>query len=92
MPFRADRVPGSIMRDSGGITRPFVRLGKTAAATARWRFDLIAQPRLSDQEPGLLEVLYINSALQPQHERWYVLCRPDPDWIMYAYWRLDACG
>ena len=46
---------------------------------------LIAEPRLSDQEPGLLEVSYINSALQPQHERWYVLCRPDPDWIMYAY-------
>jgi hypothetical protein len=46
---------------------------------------LIAEPRLSDQEPGLLEVFYINSALQPQHERWYVLCRPDPDWIMYTY-------
>ncbi len=46
---------------------------------------LIAEPRLSNEEPGLLEVSYINSALQPQHERWYVLCRPDPDWIMYAY-------
>ena len=46
---------------------------------------LIAEPRLSDHEPGLLEVFYINSPLQPQHERWYVLCRPDLDWIMYAY-------
>lgn len=46
---------------------------------------LIAEPRLSDQEPGLLEVLYANPPLQPQHERWYILSRPDPDWIMYAY-------
>lgn len=46
---------------------------------------LIAEPRLSDQEPGLLEVPYINPPLQPQHERWYILSRPDPDWIMYTY-------
>ncbi len=46
---------------------------------------LIAEPRLSDQEPGLLEVVYVNPPLQPQHERWYILSRPDPDWIMYTY-------
>ena len=46
---------------------------------------LIAEPRISEQEPGLLEVSYTNSPLQPQHERWYVLSRPDPDWIMYTY-------
>jgi hypothetical protein len=46
---------------------------------------LIGEPRISDQEPGLLEVPYINPPLQPQHERWYVLSRPDPDWIMYTY-------
>lgn len=46
---------------------------------------LIAEPRLSDQEPGLLEVFYINPPLQPQTERWYILSRPDPDWIMYTY-------
>jgi len=46
---------------------------------------LIAEPRLSEQEPGLLEVFYINPPLQPQHERWYVLSRPHPDWIMYTY-------
>lgn len=46
---------------------------------------LIAEPRLSDQEPGLLEVFYVNPPLQPQHERWYILSRPDPDWIMYNY-------
>lgn len=46
---------------------------------------LIAEPRLSSQEPGLLEVFYANPPLQPQHERWYILSRPDPDWIMYTY-------
>lgn len=46
---------------------------------------LIAEPMLSDQEPGLLEVFYINPPLQPQNERWYILSRPDPDWIMYTY-------
>jgi len=46
---------------------------------------LIGEPRISDQEPGLLEVFYINPPLQPQHERWYILSRPDPDWIMYTY-------
>lgn len=46
---------------------------------------LIAEPWLSDQEPGLLEVSYTNPPLQPQHERWYILSRPDPDWIMYTY-------
>ena len=46
---------------------------------------LIGELRLSDQEPGLLEVFYTNPPLQPQHERWYILSRPDPDWIMYTY-------
>ncbi len=46
---------------------------------------LIAEPRLSDREPGLLEVFYLNPPLQPQNERWYILSRPDPDWIMYTY-------
>jgi hypothetical protein len=46
---------------------------------------LIAVPWLSDQEPGLLEVSYANPPLQPQQERWYILSRPDPDWIMYTY-------
>jgi len=46
---------------------------------------LIAEFRISDQEPGLLEVFYANPPLQPQHERWYILSRPDPDWIMYTY-------
>ncbi len=46
---------------------------------------MIGVPRLSDQEPGLLEVFYSNPPLQPQHERWYILSRPDPDWILYTY-------
>ena len=46
---------------------------------------LIALPGLSDQQPGLLEVPYINPPLQPQNERWYILSRPHPDWIMYTY-------
>lgn len=46
---------------------------------------LIGEPRLSDQEPGLLEIFYANPPLRPQHERWYILSRPDPDWIMYTY-------
>ncbi len=46
---------------------------------------LIAEPRLSDQQPGLLEVFYSNPPLQPQNERWYILARPDPDWMMYTY-------
>jgi hypothetical protein len=46
---------------------------------------LIGEPRLSDEVPGLLEVPYANPPLQPQDERWYVLSRPDPDWIMYTY-------
>ncbi len=33
----------------------------------------------------MLEVFYANPPLQPQHERWYILSRPDPDWIMYTY-------
>lgn len=53
---------------------------------------LIAEPRLSDQEPGLLEVSYINPPLQPQDERWYVLSRPDPDWIMYTYCGSNPAG
>ncbi len=46
---------------------------------------LIAEPRISEEEPGLLEVPYTNPPLQPQDERWYILSRPDPDWIMYTY-------
>lgn len=46
---------------------------------------MIGKPRLNDQEPGLLEISYLNPPLQPQHERWYILSRPHPDWIMYAY-------
>ncbi len=46
---------------------------------------LIAEPRLSDAEPGLLEVPYTNPPLQPQDEQWYILSRPDPDWVMYTY-------
>lgn len=46
---------------------------------------LIAEPRLSEEEPGLLEVPYANPPLRPQHERWYILSRPHPDWIMYTY-------
>lgn len=53
--------------------------GETGAA------HLIAEPELSETEPGLLEVHYVNPALQPQEERWYVLSRPDPDWVMYTY-------
>lgn len=53
---------------------------------------LIAEPRLSDQEPGLLEVAYTNPPLQPQHERWYILSRPDPDWIMYTYCGSNPVG
>lgn len=46
---------------------------------------LIAEPRLSKTEPGLLEVPYANPPLQPQDEQWYVLAIPDPDWVMYTY-------
>lgn len=46
---------------------------------------LIAEPMLSEIEPGMLEVFYANPPLQPQDERWYILSRPHPDWIMYAY-------
>lgn len=46
---------------------------------------LIAAPSLSDREPGLLEVPYTNPPLKPQHERWYILSRPHPDWVMYTY-------
>lgn len=46
---------------------------------------LIAEPRLSEREPGLLEVFYINPPLQPQNERWYILSKPDPGWMMYTY-------
>lgn len=46
---------------------------------------LIGVPWISDQEPGLLTVSYINPPLQPQHESWYILSRPHPDWIMYTY-------
>jgi hypothetical protein len=46
---------------------------------------LIAEPRISDQIPGLVEVIYANPPLQPQQERWYILSKPDPDWIMYNY-------
>lgn len=46
---------------------------------------LIAEPRISDQIPGMLEVIYTNPPLKPQQERWYILSKPDPDWIMYNY-------
>lgn len=46
---------------------------------------LIAEPRLSDQQPGLLNVSYANPPLQPQDERWYILSRPHPNWMMYTY-------
>ena len=46
---------------------------------------LIGEPVISAEEPGLLEVPYTNPPLKPQHERWYILSRPDPDWIMYTY-------
>jgi hypothetical protein len=46
---------------------------------------LIAEPRISDQIPGLVEVIYANPPLQPQEERWYILSKPHPDWIMYNY-------
>ena len=46
---------------------------------------LIAEPRLSGQEPGLLEVSYANPPLKPQDERWYILARPHADWMMYTY-------
>lgn len=46
---------------------------------------LIGEPRLSDEVPGLLDVPYANPPLKPQEERWYVLSRPHPDWIMYTY-------
>ena len=32
-----------------------------------------------------MEVNYVNPPLRPQRERWYILSRPDPDWIMYTY-------
>lgn len=46
---------------------------------------LLAEPVLSDREPSLLEVIYVNPPLQPQNEQWYVLSRPHPDWLMYTY-------
>ncbi len=46
---------------------------------------LIAEPALSEAEPGLLEVPYANPPLQPQDESWYVLAIPHPDWVMYTY-------
>lgn len=46
---------------------------------------LIAEPRKSDQIPGLIDVDYANPPLQPQEERWYILSKPHPDWIMYNY-------
>jgi len=46
---------------------------------------LIAMPVLSVEQPGLLEVTYANPPLKPQTERWYILSRPDSDWIMYTY-------
>jgi hypothetical protein len=53
---------------------------------------LVAESKLSDQEPGLLEIFYANPPLQPQHERWYILSRPDPDWIMYTYCGSNPVG
>ena len=44
---------------------------------------LIAKPGIAAD--GGLEVHYTNPPLTPQDERWYVLSRPDPDWIAYTY-------
>jgi hypothetical protein len=44
---------------------------------------LIARPEIA--EDGGLDVHYTNPPLKPQEERWYVLSRPDPDWIAYTY-------
>ena len=46
---------------------------------------LIAEPRRSDITPGLIDVVYTNPPLKPQEERWYILSKPHPDWIMYNY-------
>lgn len=46
---------------------------------------LIARPSLSGEEAGLMHVSYVNSPLKPQNERWYVLSKPHPDWLMYTY-------
>lgn len=63
----------------------FCAPGKDSGCNGMMEVYLIAEPRLSDQKPGLLEVPYTNPPLQPQHERWYVLSRPHPDWVMYTY-------
>jgi hypothetical protein len=63
----------------------FCAPGENGSCSDKGAVHLIAEPRQSDQEPGLLEVFYVNPPLQPQHERWYILSRPDPDWIMYTY-------
>ena len=46
---------------------------------------LIAQPSINNENPYLLDVHYINPPLKPQEEKWYVLARPHPDWLMYTY-------
>ncbi|MBN2800639.1 MAG: hypothetical protein JXX28_15965 [Deltaproteobacteria bacterium] len=44
---------------------------------------LVAEPAVAPD--GGLEVHYLNPPLTPQIERWYVLSRPDDDWIAYTY-------
>jgi len=63
----------------------FCAPGENGSCNDKGVVHLIGEPMLSDQEPGLLEVFYANPPLQPQHERWYILSRPHPDWIMYTY-------
>lgn len=83
LPCRAD----SWVRNAGQwwYHTSFCAPAENGTCNEKGAVHLIAEPRISDQEPGMLEVFYINPPLQPQHERWYILSRPDPDWIMYTY-------
>ena len=46
---------------------------------------LIASPSINPNNPALLDVDYTNPPLKPQEEEWYVISKPHPDWLMYAY-------
>ncbi len=63
----------------------FCAPAENSACSDNLAVHLIAAPTLSESEPGLLEVAYANPPLQPQDERWYILARPHPDWMMYTY-------
>lgn len=63
----------------------FCAPGEAGSCGTNGPVHLVAQPSLSRQEPGLIDVDYVNPPLQPQIERWYILSKPDPDWIMYTY-------